>query len=92
MTENSLAYTESKIEGYHAVKDTQERYLAANGMQPGDPDKAAEILISLAENNDPPVHLLLGADAYIRAAKKIEDMKKEMGEWQQVTLSADFPK
>jgi short-subunit dehydrogenase len=92
LTENSLAYTESKIEGYHAVKDTQERYLAANGMQPGDPDKAAEILISLAENNDPPVHLLLGADAYIRAAKKIEDMKKEMGDWQQVTLSADFPK
>ena len=38
LTKDSLAYTESKIDGYRAVKDTQERYLAANGKQPGDPD------------------------------------------------------
>src|SRR6202012_3481498 len=30
LTKDSLAYTESKIEGYKAVKDTQVRYLAAN--------------------------------------------------------------
>lgn len=91
LTEKSLAFTESRIDGYQAVKDTQERYLAANGKQPGDPDKAAEILISLAERNDPPVHLLLGADAYNRAIEKIARLHEEMIKWRTTTSSADFP-
>jgi short-subunit dehydrogenase len=92
LTEKSLALTESKIEGYQAVKETQKRYLEANGMQPGDPDKAAEIFIDLAETPDPPVHLLLGVDAYNRATSKIAGLKEEMARWQSVTESADFPK
>jgi short-subunit dehydrogenase len=92
LNEKSLALTESKIEGYQAVKETQKRYLEANGMQPGDPDKAAEIFIDLAETPDPPVHLLLGVDAYNRATSKIAGLKEEMARWQSVTESADFPK
>src|SRR5882762_1623360 len=34
LSKNSLAYTGSKLDGYQAVKDTQERYLANNGRQP----------------------------------------------------------
>ncbi|HEV2482384.1 MAG TPA: SDR family NAD(P)-dependent oxidoreductase [Puia sp.] len=90
LTESSLAFTEVKIDGYQAVKDTQKRYLAASGNQPGDPDKAAEIFIQLAESDDPPVHLLLGVDAYDRATSKVEGLKEEMIHWQQVTKSADF--
>jgi hypothetical protein len=35
--------------------------------------------------------LLLGADAYYRAAKKIEMLQEEMAKWKSVTMSADFP-
>jgi len=64
LTEGSLTYTASKLDGYEAVKKTQERYLAMSGQQAGDPEKAAEIFMRLAESSDPPLHLFLGADAY----------------------------
>lgn len=91
LTEHSLAFTEVRIDGYQAVKDTQKRYLEGNGKQPGDPEKAAEILIDLAERNDPPLHLLLGVDAYNRAIAKVEGLKAEMSHWRSVTESADYP-
>lgn len=91
LTQNSLAYTESKIEGYQAVKDTQERYLAANGKQPGDPDKAAEILIQISEDQQPLLHLYLGQDAYKRASEKLAAMADELEAWKATTISADFP-
>jgi len=90
LTEGSLALLESSIEGYTAVKQAQERYLAMNGKQPGDPGKAAEIFIDCAERSDPPLHLFLGGDAYERASKKIAAMRTELETWKAVTLSADY--
>lgn len=90
LTKDSLAYTESKIEGYQAVKDTQERYLAANGKQPGDPHRASEILIELAEGENPPLHLYLGQDAYNRVSEKLKTMTTELEQWKETTISGDF--
>lgn len=90
LTKDSLAFTESKIDGYNAVKNTQERYLAADGKQPGSPDKASKILIELAESEQPPVHLYLGQDAYNRASEKLKIMTAELEQWKATTISADF--
>lgn len=90
LTKDSLAYNESKIDGYQAVKDTQVRYLTANGKQPGDPGKASEILIELAETEEPPLHLYLGQDAYNRALEKLKAMTAELEQWKETTISADF--
>lgn len=90
LTENSLTYAAPQIAGYEAVRKTQERYLAMNGRQPGDPEKAAAIFIALAERPDPPLHLFLGADAYHRAARKIADMSAELEQWKETTIAADF--
>jgi NAD(P)-dependent dehydrogenase (short-subunit alcohol dehydrogenase family) len=90
LTENSLAYTESKISGYEAVKKAQERYLAMNGQQPGDPEKAADIFMQLAEEADPPLHLFLGEDAYKRASGKLKAMLDELEKWKETTIAADY--
>jgi short-subunit dehydrogenase len=90
LSKNSLAYTESKLDGYQAVKNVQERYLASNGQQPGDPERAAEILIGLAEEEHPPIHLYLGQDAYNRASAKLAAMTAELETWKPTTISADF--
>ncbi len=90
LTKESLALISSKIEGYEAVKNTQDHYLSANGQQPGDPDLAAEIFIELAESPEPPMHLFLGNDAYIRASKKLTDMSAELEQWKSMTIGADF--
>jgi NAD(P)-dependent dehydrogenase (short-subunit alcohol dehydrogenase family) len=90
LTKDSLSYTESKIEGYQAVKDTQNRYLAGDGKQPGDPEKASAIFMELAESEQPPLHLYLGEDAYNRASGKLRAMNAELEEWKSTTISADY--
>lgn len=90
LTKDSLAFTTSKIAGYEAVKKTQERYLAMNGQQAGDPERAAEIFMELAESPEPPVHLFLGNDAYNRASEKLVRMGAELEKWKEVALGADF--
>jgi NAD(P)-dependent dehydrogenase (short-subunit alcohol dehydrogenase family) len=90
LTKNSLAYTESKIDGYQEVKATQQRYLAADGNQAGDPEMASAIFITLAEGDQPPLHLYLGQDAYERASAKLATMTAELEQWKSTTISADY--
>jgi len=90
LAENSLAITATKIEGYEAVKNTQDRYLAMNGQQPGDPERAAEIFMELAKSDEPPMHLFLGNDAYNRASEKLAGMTAELEKWKSTTIGADF--
>jgi len=90
LTGNSLALISSRIEGYEAVKNTQDRYLSSDRQQAGDPDRAAEIFIELAESPEPPMHLFLGADAYKRVSEKLADMSGELEQWKPVTIGADF--
>jgi len=90
LAKNSLSYTESRIDGYQAVKETQKRYLASDGKQPGDPEKASAIFIELAESEQPPLHLYLGEDAYNRASGKLAAMTSELQEWKAITISADY--
>lgn len=90
LTKDSLAYTDSSIEGYEAVKKTQERYLAADGKQPGNPEKAAEIFMELAALEQPPLHLYMGQDAYDRASAKLTGMVEEIENWKSTTISADY--
>ena len=90
LTKSSLALIPSKIEGYEAVKNTQDRYLSSDGKQAGDPERAAEIFMELAESSDPPMHLFLGKDAYDRALKKLAEMSGELERWKSMTFGADF--
>jgi NAD(P)-dependent dehydrogenase (short-subunit alcohol dehydrogenase family) len=67
-------------------------YLKTNaGKQPGDPQKAIEAVIAVADSPEPPVHLILGKIALTRFRGKLEQWEKEMAAWEAVTLGADFP-
>lgn len=90
LTRESLALTTSVIEGYEAVKNTQDRYLSMDGQQAGDPDRAADIFMELAENPEPPMRLFLGNDAYKRASEKLAALSVELEQWKSTTIGADF--
>ena len=90
LTKDSLVSVESQIADYQSVTSTQARYAAMNGIQDGDPEKAAALFIRLAENPEAPLHLWLGANAFDRASEKIESMGEEIKKWKDLSLSADF--
>ena len=59
---------------------------------PGDPIRAAEVVLELASMDHPPLRILLGSDAY-EAAEKNDLAKIELGHrWKELSQSTDFPK
>jgi NAD(P)-dependent dehydrogenase (short-subunit alcohol dehydrogenase family) len=67
-----------------------ERVRARNGKEPIDPAKAARALIDIAEQEKPPLHLLLGRDALRYAAAELEQTSAEDKRWAHVGNSVDF--
>ena len=87
----SMVRAERSIADYDAVMDPiRAARQAKSGKQPGDPAKAAQALLKLVESDTPPVRLFLGADALKLVEDKIEAMKAEMAEWEEVSRSTDF--
>jgi len=68
----------------------RERRQKVSGHQLGDPDKAAQAILKLAESSTPPAHLLLGSDALKLAGEKLAFLQAEFDDWKAVTLSTDF--
>ncbi|UEG54620.1 SDR family NAD(P)-dependent oxidoreductase [Mucilaginibacter daejeonensis] len=77
LTPDSLIMTENPIGAYQAVRESHARYLQMDGKQAGDPAKAAKAMIDLAHDENPPLYLLLGGDAYDRAMSKLEYLVRE---------------
>jgi hypothetical protein len=61
-----------------------------SGKQPGDPQKAVEAIIAVANSPDPPVHLLLGKMALARFRDKLSQWQKGLSAWESVSAGADF--
>ena len=61
------------------------------GREPGDPVRAADAIIGVVEHPDPPLHLLLGANAVSRAKEKYGSMLRSIDAWEAVSKSTDFP-
>ena len=60
------------------------------GNQPGDPDKAGEVLIDVLESENPPQRLLLGSDAVKIVRGALEARLKELNEWAETSARTDF--
>jgi NAD(P)-dependent dehydrogenase (short-subunit alcohol dehydrogenase family) len=86
----SMVRSPRHIQDYDALFDPvrgarQEK----SGKQLGDPAKAAEILLKIANAPDAPMHLLLGSDAVALVKNKIAAMSDAMKSWESVSASTD---
>ena len=59
------------------------------GKQPGDPLKAVRAMIDIADHPNPPLRLLLGTDAFVRAMANLESVSENFAEWEAVSRSTD---
>lgn len=90
-TNTSLYEATNPIEAYEEYREIQvERRKSFNGNQIGDPRKAAQVLINLSMEENPPIHLFLGKDAYKSGKEKIRSVEKDMDVWKALATSTDF--
>jgi NAD(P)-dependent dehydrogenase (short-subunit alcohol dehydrogenase family) len=79
LADSSLSVPKNPIADYENVREVERLHKdAINFNQPGDPEKAADVMIAVAVLKNPPVHLFLGQDAYNLAAQKMESVKKDL--------------
>ncbi|REK74817.1 oxidoreductase [Paenibacillus paeoniae] len=92
LSEGSISGTTTNlIDDYKTMRDGQEAFLKDfDKNQPGDPEKAMDVLIKVTESEHPPVHLFLGQDAYDVANNKIVNVQKDLTEWETLGTSTDF--
>lgn len=62
-----------------------------DGTQPGDPARAAQILIEVIGGEKLPVRLLLGSDAVQIVSTEVAAHLEEIKEWTHVSIRTDFP-
>jgi len=85
---NSRVVIDDYVSTAHANKNTIRGY---SGQQPGDPIRAAIAIIKVVESPNPPLRLLLGKGALRGARAKLELLKKDIDNWEETTVNADFP-
>lgn len=87
----SLVVPQYEIKEYSSVREAQNQHQHnINGAQPGDPDKAAGVIIDIAAQEQPPLHLYLGADAYGLVESKMKDVKVEMEKLRSLATSINY--
>lgn len=82
---------EKTIDDYKPVVEPIQQYLYNNdGKQPGDPHKAALAMIEVVESENPPLRLMLGADAFGLWEKKRGEMEADLAAWREVGENTAF--
>ncbi|CAN7485977.1 oxidoreductase [Rhizobium leguminosarum] len=87
---SSTVLAEGRQDYAETIGATARFQRAYNGRQPGDPAKAAAVVIHIAGLDEPPFRLLLGSDA-VRNVEKADAARIEADrEWRAVSVSTDF--
>jgi len=91
LEDSSLAVPKNEIADYTNVREVQSVHQNSyNGNQAGDPDKAAAVMIEIAEQKEPPLHLFLGEDAYEFADAKIRSVQQDMNNVRALATSTSY--
>ena len=79
------AYVSTPMPEYaDTVGPTRAYVTGGHGTQPGDPDKAAQAILTALDSDDPPLRLALGADAIVAIRGRLEQVAGELDRWEEV--------
>jgi NAD(P)-dependent dehydrogenase (short-subunit alcohol dehydrogenase family) len=88
----SLKKSSVTIADYAETSEARYRQTSGySGKQPGDPARAAEAIVSVVESEHPPLHLILGKPGLEFVRNKLNALEKDIIDWEDTTLGADFP-
>ncbi|AFY44063.1 oxidoreductase [Nostoc sp. PCC 7107] len=88
----SFALTETQIEDYQPLIEgiRQSVQELIDGGLIGDPKKASQAIIQVADSDHPPMRLALGADTVEAIKEALEFMRADVDAWKEVSMSTDF--
>ena len=87
----SLIWPELSIDDYAERSADQRTWWAAqDGQQPGDPDKLAQAILTIVNEQPPPRRFLAGADVIALAERKIADCKHKIESHRALSESLTF--
>jgi NAD(P)-dependent dehydrogenase (short-subunit alcohol dehydrogenase family) len=66
------------------VGPTRDYVNGNHGLQPGDPEKAAQAIITALDADNPPLRLVLGADAIDNIRGRLDQLRDELDRWEPV--------
>ena len=88
---DSLQVSENPISDYKAVRDSQDAHQnSIGGNQSNDPEKGVAAIIAIAEDQNPPLHLFLGQDAFDMAFTKMDLVKADLENWKELSTKTGF--
>jgi NAD(P)-dependent dehydrogenase (short-subunit alcohol dehydrogenase family) len=88
----SLKIPRNAIEAYASTAGARRNQIAGySGKQAGDPERAAQAIIRVAESPKPPMNLILGKDGLKRVREDLDKFTESLRQWESVTVGADFP-
>lgn len=91
LSTHSLSLPKQPIHNYEAARQSEQiHHNSINGNQPNNPEKAADVLITMSKEENPPVHLLLGRDSFEILQNKISLITSDAEQWKDYTFSTGF--
>ena len=89
LSEGSAMVAKNQIAEYN-TKDMLSLMQQMNGKQPGDPEKLVRLLVDITEESTPPLHFIVGPDAYQLVTEKAKEDAEEMETWKTLTFSTNL--
>lgn len=91
LSEHSIRRSAATLPDYAGTAGAaRERLASIAGKQAGDPARAADAIIMAADSPKPPLHLVLGADAYHRTRQMLDAFSADLETWKATSIGADY--
>ncbi|MGB7473946.1 oxidoreductase [Trichococcus sp.] len=89
--DTSLKGTQKQIEDYaDTAWKTRKENIVDNQDQPGDPDKAGEVIYETMKKENLPKRLLLGSDAVKIVSAEMKERLQEIEDWSAISKQTDY--
>jgi len=88
----SMKETATPMDEYAETVGARKQLIRLAGDKlPGDPRRIADAVLMVTEQDDPPLHLLLGRDVLAAFRQKLADWQANLDAWESVTVDVNFP-
>ena len=91
LTEQSTNFAEPSIEDYDERRAKQlEFWKTQNGLQSGDPARLARALMTIIDEEQPPLRFIAGADAIATAEQVVSTLQQQIDAYRDLSTSLAF--